>query len=532
MKNKWKIYWWLSVTWIVAACDGLSGSEATEGFGPVWELPWPTQEALLECESHDGKMEMPVLSAGTGLVQLDVSSELIPVGVAEALEITILDPETGLEDGTANGEVRIDSDLLDSASTVIPIENGKGAHVLQFSQTGETTIQARFTGQVGKDERQGSREVMVYESRLPLYEMTISDEDWETLMGNLEERIKVPVVLTVDGVDYESQVRIHGASSRSYPKKSFRFDLENDLQLPDTHDHIILRSEWNDKSLLRNYLGLEVFRNGTWLPTPQAEMAHFRVNQRYYGVMWRVERIGGDFLRLRGMNKDTCSMYEADPSGSCWIPGGDLTPLSDFVTYMCVYDLKKGPLEYDDLIDFIENTLQLEDTAFGETIGSVLDLDAYFVYLSTMAIIGNRDHIKKNYYLYRDPDSADDRWIFFPWDLELTFGHIWTEENDVLDEDLYWDMSPEFTDFNNQLIEKLFVHPRFLVRYYEVMAHILEHTFTWDFIKGRIDSALCRGMPDILADTQKRASQDEYLLRVDELETFVEKRRAYLLEAM
>lgn len=523
---------WLGVAWIIVACDSLSDSEVTDGFGPVSELSWPEQEALSECDPYDGGSEMPVLSPETGLVQLDVSSELIPVGVAEAVEITILDSKTGLIDETANGEVRIESGLLNSASIEISIENGKGRPVLQFSKAGRITIQAYFTGHDGEDKRQGQREVVVYETRLPLFEMTISDEDWGTLMDNVEERIKVPVVLTVDGVDYESQVRIHGASSRAYPKKSFRFDLENDLQLPDTHDHIILRSEWNDKSLLRNYLGLEVFRNGTWLPTPQAEMVHFRVNQRYYGVMWRVERIGGDFLRLRGMNKDTCSMYEADPSSSCWMPEGDLTPLSDFETYMCVYDLKEGPLEYDDLIDFIENTLQLEDTAFGETIGTVLDLDAYFAYLSTMAIIGNRDHIKKNYYIYRDPESADDRWVFFPWDLELTFGHIWTEENDVLDEGLYWEMSPEFTDFDNQLIEKLFVHPRFLIRYYEVMAYILKNTFTLDFIKSRIDDALCRGMPDILADTYKRASQDEYLLRVDEVETFVENRRAYLLEGM
>jgi spore coat protein CotH len=149
-------------------------------------------------------------------------------------------------------------------------------------------------------------------------------------------------------------------------------------------------------------------------------------------------------------------------------------------------------------------------------------------YLAAMAIVGNADHIKKNYYMYRDPESADDRWRFFPWDLELTFGHLSTEDNDVLDEDIFVDMSPEFTDFRNRLIEKIFYHPRFLVRYYGILDWILEQTFDRGFIAPRIEHAVCLGTPDILADSVKRADNDEYLERVAELHDYVDGRRAFL----
>lgn len=69
-------------------------------------------------------------------------------------------------------------------------------------------------------------------------------------------------------------------------------------------------------------------RNGTWLEVPDAEPVHFRINNRYYGVMWRVERIDGDFLRLRELNTKTGSLYEADPANERALPGGNLAPLT------------------------------------------------------------------------------------------------------------------------------------------------------------------------------------------------------------
>jgi spore coat protein CotH len=148
-------------------------------------------------------------------------------------------------------------------------------------------------------------------------------------------------------------------------------------------------------------------------------------------------------------------------------------------------------------------------------------------------VIQNHDHIKKNYYLYRNPDETDDRWTIFPWDLELTFGHLWTEEMDVLDEQLFTDEPLEFgvcPGFCNQLLTRLYEVPGYQDRFYEMVGHIIETSFNADFIDELIDNALCRATPDLLADSMKRATNDEYLDRVDELRAFVQARRTYILE--
>jgi spore coat protein H len=366
--------------------------------------------------------------------------------------------------------------------------------------------------------------------------MTVDEAELETLYDDVWLRLKIPGTLTVDGEDYPTKVRLHGGSSREYPKSSFRFDLGlpgpegGDIALPDTHDHLILRAEWNDKSMLRNYLGLEIFRNATWIPTPNAEMVHFRINKRYYGVMWYVERIGGDFLRIRGLNNDG-SMYEADPGKDCWDPGGDLNPVDDLETYQCIYDHKKGDIEYNDLIHFIEVTLQVPDSEFEATIAKALDVDEYLVYLATMAIIQSQDHIKKNYYLYRDPEGDDRRWIVFPWDLEITLGHLWTEENEVLDETIFYQGNLPMgicPGFCNQLITRLMETPNYEERFWEFVYYILETTFTREFVDQRLDRMVCLGTPDLLADQRMRAENDEYLDRVDEIKDFVDKRRDFI----
>ena len=491
-------------------------------------LPWPDPEDVETCDPYPGEFVSPDDLPSSGLVVMDFSAHMIPRGVDERVIVRVLSTDDGDIDTAAIGVVSVTGGDDRRVCETIAVVDGQGEGICRFDEIGTIALTAGFTA-VDGETLFGDRTVIVFETQLPVWEMRIDASDYDEIMRSPGEEIYVPAELVAAGRGYGTEVRIHGGSSRSYPKKSFRFDLDKGLKLPDTHDHIILRAEWNDKSLLRNYLGLALFRNGTWLPTPSAEMVHFRVNERYYGVMWHVERIGGDFLRLRGMNNETCSMYEADPAPACWIPGGDLSPLSDIQQYQCVYDLKKGDPTYADLIDFIEHTLQLDDDEFGKVIGDVLDVDAYFAYLAAMSVIGNLDHIKKNYYLYRDPEAADDRWIFFPWDLELTFGHRWTEENDVLDEGIFFDMSPEYVEYRNRLIDKLFVHPRFLVRYYDILDHILEHTFTMAFFKPRIERAVCAGAPDIWADTQKRATNEEYQERVTELYSYIENRRRFLL---
>jgi hypothetical protein len=511
--------------------DPVPGRRYFDDTIPVAGLDWPTTFSTLPACSTGSlpPFSLPDLPAPTGDIVIRPSASLQPVGVKEKMLMEVHRAGGSTVDGTVHGYLEI---TAGEGVTVLQCDSmsaGTAEMVVRFDTPGTYTIAVTLA--TASDTLRGTVAIVAYLSQLPIAEMEIDEQDFRTIRADPYKKIKVPAVFTYDGIRYASEVRLHGGSSRDYPKKSFRFDLAEGGELPDTRDHLILRAEWNDKTILRNYLSLECARNALWLPTPEAEMVHFRINRRYYGVMWRVERIDGDFLRIRGLNSTTASLYEADPETECFTPGGNLSPLSSDDEYRCAYSLQKGQLDYADLIALIEESLQLPDNEFAEKINEAVRVNDMLAYFALMAVIQNHDHVKKNFYLYRDVAAADDRWTVFPWDLELTLGHLWTESGDVLDEHLFTDEPLGFGAVyppQNILFTRLYNITAYRQRFEEMVDHFLKTVFTEAFINERIDNVLCRATPDILADGNKRADNGEYLARVEEIRTFVKERRSFI----
>jgi len=497
----------------------------------VADLDWPQRvPGRPSCSDSTQKtFEMPDVAEPSGDIVITPSAYLQPVGVIEKMRLRLQSSGSEPRDGVlkidaGNGAVILDSGSLGSVNAALSV---------RFDTQGSHTITAVFAA--ASDTLRGTVTIAAYAPQLPIVEMTVDEDDYGSILDDPYENISVPAQFTYDGNRYSCTVRLHGGSSRDYPKKSFRFDLSDSKELPDGCDHIILRAEWNDKTMLRNYLCCELARQGLWIPVPKAEMVHFRINSRYYGVMWRVERIDGDFLGARGLNSTIASLYEADPDPECFVPGGDMTPLASDDVYRCVYAQQKGNLDYKDLKALIEETLLLPDDEFKRTINDVVRVNDMLAYFAFMAVVQNHDHIRKNYYLYRDPHADDDRWTIVPWDLELTLGHLWTETDDVLDENIFTDEPLDFgavTPPLNALFVRLYAIDSYRRRFDGMVGHLTGTVFTGSFVDERIDEVLCGAAPDILADGNKRADNSEYLARVDEVRRFVEDRRRYIASVL
>ncbi len=113
-------------------------------------------------------------------------------------------------------------------------------------------------------------------------------------------------------------------------------------------------------------------------------------------------------------------------------------------------------------------------------------------------------------------------------------GHLWTYEADTLDETLFTDAPLDYgicPGFCNVLFSRLMEVNAYRDRYFQMVNRITEETFTEEFVSERIDNFLCRAAPDILADTRKRATDDEFLDRVDEIREFVQKRRKFISDS-
>lgn len=481
-----------------------------------------------ECESFSGGLTEPQLAAAAGKLELIVSSNMQPLGYVERIAVDVRAADSDEIDTALAGDFVFESDAGVEVVDRQLLSEGRGAVSVRFLSAGKHALRVRLTDGSG---REGTLEMFAYRSQLEVWEMTIAPGDLAAMLEDPYTSIERPATLAIDGVSYPSTVRLHGGTSRGFPKVSFRFDLDD--KLPDGSNHVILRAEYADKSLLRNYLGAEVFRSASSIPVSRTRMVHFRLNQGYYGVMWHVERIDKDFLRARDMFPG--SMYEADPPNQLANPGGNLSPLASLDQYQQVYDQKDGPAGHTDLIALIEQCIALPHDQFMRKVNTELDVDEYLRYMAIMAVLQNQDHIRKNYYLYRDLDSAAyARWTVLPWDVDLSWGHLWSEENDVLEEAIITNGNPyagqqvEGSSFYNELMTQLWLSSTYDERFWGFVQDTLDRAFKPDFLDARIDEVVCRATPDILADRQKRASNAEYASRIQELRDFLAARRTFL----
>jgi hypothetical protein len=520
----------LTILVFAASLAGCAASSEEPDYVPLLRsdaIRWPSiRTPLPPCDAAQAAYFAASVSPPAGSIAFLPGTVHEPVGHDVRIDIEVRSTQTGELDTAARGPLTFElgPDVAMSAPSLVA--GGKARTVVRLAAPGLHRMRAFL-----EDGRSGVVEIMGYETKLPVWELTGDDDQLATVMAKPGEDLRTQVVLTLENVAYPASVRLHGGSSRYYPKQSLRIDLAPGVTLPDGSDNLILRSEWNDKTLLRNFLAVESFRNGTWLPTFGVEHVHLRINQRYYGVMLHTQRIDRDFLRQHGLST-TASLYEADPPLEASVPGGNLTPLSR-EKYPIVYQHHAGTVPYDDLIELIEAKLTLPEKDFVRAIEGTIAAEDYLAYLAAMAVIQNHDHIRKNYYLYRDA-STDTRWRVFPWDLDLSWGHLYTDEADVRDERIFTNENLFFGekvpthDFYNQLLTRTLAVPSYRTAFAEFVQYIAANVLDEAFVNGRIENVLCRASPDILADTKKRATNDEYLARVDEIRQFVRDRRSFI----
>lgn len=399
---------------------------------------------------------------------------------------------------------------------------------LVIGREGPFVVDARL----GED--RAHRERRAYRSVLPVWELTLDEAEFDVALEDPSAEHWVDFALAAADEQRTGELRLHGGSSRHWRKKSLRLNLDEELE---GREKLILRAEWADKTMLRNWLAMQMLRNGTWLPAPEVDFVHVRVNGVFYGLMLQTERVDGDYLWDRGFYRDG-SLYEADPPSELSVPGGALLPLNSREEYEQVYQHHQGVIPYDDLLELAEWYLQLPDEELEPVLDDLVATDALTLYTAFMTVIQNHDHVRKNYYLYRDVRSEEGRWLVLPWDLDITFGHLWTEENDILDEQMFVDGDPwagtkrPEHNFYNQLIERTLRVDRHRAAHLGHVQRLLGSVFTPEFVDGRLDNALCRILPEFASDTGARAHHDEFVSRVDEIRQWVPQRADFLSGAL
>jgi len=279
-------------------------------------------------------------------------------------------------------------------------------------------------------------------------------------------------------------VRIRGATSQGYEKKSYALTLENPAQWLGMRKSTqwILQAAAVDRSLMRHKLSYDLFLS---LSSDDAKryatasrFVEVEVNGRYNGAYLLMERIDRALLALRNFDpaapSHACIYKAVDHAANFAQPGHG------------GYEQQQPDPEtkayWEPLDDFTQFVSRAKDTEFRDPekgIAARLDLDNAIDFQLLVLLTSNTDGITKNFILARNavlPDAPAPRFFFAPWDYDSTFGRNWQASRTAPDR---W--------LSNRLFDRLHNDAAFRQRFAARWKQLREREFSVLTIHGLID---------------------------------------------
>ncbi|WP_282068391.1 CotH kinase family protein [Olleya namhaensis] len=246
-----------------------------------------------------------------------------------------------------------------------------------------------------------------------------------------EDPIFVPAEVFYNGKEwYRVGVRFKGNSSlqtswqNGILKLSFKLDFdefEDDYPQIDNQrfygfKKLSLKNNFDDKSMLREKVATDVFRNAGLVASHTAFYTVYVDHgdgPQYFGVYTMVEEVDDTVL-------DT---QFSDDDGNLYKPDGDAASfaLGSYNESEYVKKTNEDEGDFDDvasLLAIVNDGSRTSDPATWRTnLDAVLDTDVFLKYLAVNTVVQNWDtygRMTHNYFLYNNPDTSKLTWI--PWD--------------------------------------------------------------------------------------------------------------------
>lgn len=246
-----------------------------------------------------------------------------------------------------------------------------------------------------------------------------------------EDPIFVPAEVFYNGKEwYRVGVRFKGNSSlqtswqNGILKLSFKLDFdefEDDYPQIDNQrfygfKKLSLKNNFDDKSMLREKVAIDVFRNAGLVASHTAFYTVYVDHgdgPQYFGVYTMVEEVDDTVL-------DT---QFSDDDGNLYKPDGDAASfaLGSYNESEYVKKTNEDEGDFDDvasLLAIVNDGSRTSDPATWRTnLDAVLDTDVFLKYLAVNTVVQNWDtygRMTHNYFLYNNPDTSKLTWI--PWD--------------------------------------------------------------------------------------------------------------------
>lgn len=233
-----------------------------------------------------------------------------------------------------------------------------------------------------------------FHTALPVVYIEIPDSDSITSKTEWKKGVSMTVIGTDGQVDYQGtlQMKGRGNSSWTFPKKSYtlKLDSRHTLLGMAQHKRWCLISNWMDRTLLRNAVGLEIARRTTGLEwTPSGRFVELVLNGVHRGNYWLCEQIRIDENRVNLANG---FIFELD------------------VNYDETYKFKT-PARYDTNGNMIKKEIPWQFKDPDEVSSEQFDYVRNYVERMEDALYDSTQLAKRSYLDYIDVNSFIDWWL-------------------------------------------------------------------------------------------------------------------------
>ena len=332
----------------------------------------------------------------------------------------------------------IHASLLKDMRGTVTIAYKNKPYTLELSK-GEAT-----TSDVYRLTDAGGKVYAVYVAKHPLFQFYIDKP-----IINEPKRIATLTYTDKDTIlQAYAGIELRGSSSLIFPKKTYDINLHpsadgvsnQDLKIDRmrSDDDWILDAIHNEPLRMRSHLSYqlwtEIYRPYYLQEEPKAKAVvttrycEVFINDRYKGVYLVSEQVDRKLLKLKKQKGDTTrgELFQ----GARYLGASSFDSIPQKKNYLLSwggYDIKypvPTNTPWDDLYAFTDFVLHSDDTAFAKEISSRFQMENVIDYFLFINALRAPDNMGKNIYVARYKE--DEPYFYVPWDLDGTFGTIYS----------------------------------------------------------------------------------------------------------
>ncbi len=255
------------------------------------------------------------------------------------------------------------------------------------------------------------------QTELPRLELDIPSSALSALNSDVTANVRYDAEFkAADGFSSPIQVRYRGASSRHFPKKSYKVYFPDGVEW-NGRTKLNLVAEYQDATAMAEKLAYDALA-ALRVPAPIATWYRLYLNGRYQGVYLDIQQVDKRFLRAHHFADRDANIYRCG-----W---KDCEMKTWQVPYQGEWEKKTNELEpHDDLVEFLHMVNHSPEPELPRVLAERMELDAYLRMMVMDNMVSNNFVEDSESFLIHDRMTM--RWSYVPWDLNNADSRWWVD---------------------------------------------------------------------------------------------------------